>query len=136
MSPENDKKLVDAFPDIFRDRSQSDMQSCMGRGFTCGDGWFKLIYGLCTRLDLLQKAFNIQIFASQVKEKFGTLRFYFYTEGNESLEIDNIVHNVISAVENESAHTCEECGEFGELRKNGWLSTLCDKCNKKVLEDK
>ena len=39
MNEENTKKLLTDFPALFRDalRSSSEQQSCMGRGFECGD---------------------------------------------------------------------------------------------------
>jgi hypothetical protein len=30
------------------------------------------------------------------------------------------------AAELESIHTCEICGQPGELREDGWIKTLCD----------
>lgn len=61
--------------------------------------------------------------ASQIKEKFGTLRFYMtsYTD-----EIDKIV----TEAEKKSEETCEHCGKPGTLRTEGWLFTLCDECQK------
>ena len=56
--------------------------------------------------------------AEQVKEKFGTLRFYF----TGSREFDALVE----MAEELSATTCEECGAFGSLREGGWIRTLCD----------
>lgn len=58
--------------------------------------------------------------ASQVKEKFGTLRFYM-SSSNDKIE------KLIDEAERKSAITCEECGEPGVLRGGGWLKTLCDK---------
>lgn len=60
---------------------------------------------------------------TQVKEKFGTLRYY--CSGN-----DNIC-DFIDYAEHASEHTCEACGEYGKLRDDGWLVTQCDKCYKK-----
>ncbi|MEK7090164.1 MAG: hypothetical protein AAB930_01100, partial [Patescibacteria group bacterium] len=48
-------------------------ESLMAFGFECGDGWFGLIKKLCEKLkDLDLKDFRV----TQVKEKFGGLRFY------------------------------------------------------------
>jgi hypothetical protein len=60
----------------------------------------------------------------QVKEKFGTLRFYTNFETKE-------ISNYIEEAEKKSAHTCEVCGEEGKLRTGGWLMTLCDEHVKK-----
>lgn len=57
--------------------------------------------------------------ASQIKEKFGTLRFYL-TSGTE--EMWKIVHEA----ENKSCKICEECGAPGKRRGGGWILTLCD----------
>lgn len=64
---------------------------------------------------------NLQVEASQVKEKFGGMRFY--TSGT-----DDFVEGLIHMAEQWAARTCEYCGMPGKLRGGGWLSTLCDKC--------
>lgn len=61
-----------------------------------------------------------QVVADQVKEKFGTLRFYV-TGGDE------YVRGLISMAESMSAVTCEECGDVGTRRGSGWVHTYCDK---------
>jgi hypothetical protein len=57
--------------------------------------------------------------ASQVKEKFGGLRFYTngYTDG---------ISAMISMAESMSYRTCEVCGNPGRSNNHGWISTLCD----------
>jgi len=62
--------------------------------------------------------------ATQVKEKFGTLRFYLDTPLGD--EIDALVDKAEAA----SGVTCEACGCPGSLRcRKGWYSTLCDDCS-------
>ena len=60
-----------------------------------------------------------QVVAIQVKEKFGTLRFY-YSGGDE------YIHGVVSMAESMSGCTCEECGDSGIRHGGGWIQTLCD----------
>jgi len=60
-----------------------------------------------------------QVTASQVKEKFGTLRFY-YSGG------DDYIDGLSAMAESMSAVTCEECGSPGKVRHSGWLRALCD----------
>jgi hypothetical protein len=60
-----------------------------------------------------------QVTVTQVKEKFGTLRFY-YSGGDEYIE------GLVSMAESMSAVTCEECGKPGRTNNNGWLRTLCE----------
>ncbi len=57
--------------------------------------------------------------AVQVKEKFGTLRFYVHG-GSEK------AHAYIEFAEALSGSTCEECGAPGKTRGGGWIRTLCD----------
>jgi hypothetical protein len=57
---------------------------------------------------------------TQIKEKFGALRFYY--EGNVAEEVIYYV-DFAQAI---SARTCEVCGAAGEKRNNGWVKTLCD----------
>jgi hypothetical protein len=60
-----------------------------------------------------------QVVASQVKEKFGTLRFYYYGG-------DDVVSGIERMAESMSAVMCEECGSPGKPRSGGWIQTLCD----------
>jgi hypothetical protein len=60
-----------------------------------------------------------QVTLDQVKEKFGTLRFY-YTGG------DDIIDGMVRMAESMSGVTCEECGDPGERRGGGWIYTACD----------
>jgi hypothetical protein len=62
--------------------------------------------------------------ALQIKEKYGTLRFYW--TGRLSKEAEARVDEAIDLAEARSACTCELCGEEGRLhRKGGWLMTRC-----------
>lgn len=61
--------------------------------------------------------------ASQVKEKYGTLRFYMTSSTKE-------MQTLITKAEHLSAETCEGCGGPGELTGTGWLTTLCAGCLK------
>ena len=60
-----------------------------------------------------------QVVAVQVKEKFGTLRFY-YSGGNE------YVSGLVAMAESMSGVTCEMCGTPGRLQGRGWVKTLCE----------
>ena len=57
--------------------------------------------------------------AVQVKEKFGTLRFYVNGGTPEQ-------HNYIDFAEEMSGRVCEHCGAPGKRRGGGWVRTLCD----------
>lgn len=57
---------------------------------------------------------------SQVKEKFGTLRFYVHSATDEQ-------YNYIDFAEIMSGKTCERCGSTGTYYPMSWHKTLCDK---------
>jgi hypothetical protein len=61
-----------------------------------------------------------QVTLDQVKEKFGTLRFY-YTGGDEH------IHGLVRMAESMSGVMCEECGAPGTTNGGGWIRTLCEK---------
>ena len=85
-------------------------------GLECGKGWHPLIMRTHKKLIAIDPDYVVM----QVKEKFGGLRYYIATGTDEMFDI-------IDAAEEESYHICEECGEPGKLRGDGWLSTLCNK---------
>ena len=60
-----------------------------------------------------------QVVAIQVKEKFGTLRFY-------TSEYDEYLDGVIRMAEGMSGVTCEVCGSPGITSGPGWIRCLCE----------
>lgn len=62
--------------------------------------------------------------ASQVKEKYGGLRFYMSSSTEE-------MEKLIDKAEECASKTCEQCGKTGSLRttSHGWYYTSCDKCD-------
>ena len=123
MRKELDEELCKKYPEIFKDRYADMRTTAMCWGFDCGDGWYNIIDAVCAQIKNREYDNNnvdwLSVFATQVKEKYGTLRFY-YTGG------DDFVDGVVSMAESISATTCETCGAPGKLRKGGWLKTLCD----------
>ena len=62
-----------------------------------------------------------QVTLDQVKEKFGTLRFYY--QGG-----DDYISGMVSLAESMTAVTCENCGNPGSCRGGGWVHTYCTPC--------
>ena len=62
-----------------------------------------------------------QVVVNQVKEKYGTLRFY-YTGG------DDYIDGLVSMAEAMTARTCERCGNPGSSNGGGWISVRCNPC--------
>lgn len=134
MREELDKLLCEKYPKIFADRYKPMIETAMCWGFECGDGWFDLIDNLCKEiqwhLDKNSKKDTPQFVCDQVKEKFGTLRFYGHG-GDEKIRA------FIWFAESFSGKLCETCGKPGKLRGDGWYYTACDEhTNKEDLVDK
>ena|SRR3972149_6790927 len=118
MTPRLQQKLYKKYPKIFRQKDLSMLETAMCWGIACGDGWYWLLDALCNYL----KCSHEDVEAVQVKEKFGTLRFYI--QGGTS-EADA----VIQFAEQMSGGICERCGMPGaKLRGKGWLYTRCNTC--------
>ena len=124
MSPELTKQLYDNFPDLFKEKDLPPEQSNMCWGFECSDGWYNIIFTLCSLIQIHQKSQKPDykpVVVQQVKEKFGTLRFY-YTGG------DDTVSGMVAYAEAISGITCEICGDRGTTDwKRSWVRTLCSK---------
>ena len=125
MNDEHIQQLGQLFSHLFPDGADGIV--------SCGDGWFHIIACLCNNImNHLHRAAPAlflpwekvtlpRIEVVQVKEKFGTLRFY--TGGY----CDDTIYRLISEMEDISAKTCELTGAEGTLHsKGGWLRTLCD----------
>lgn len=115
----NSKKLKDRLYVIWR-RMKSWMSRKITRklnsilSYLCDkDLLFRMQPCWCKAFDMSHPA------ASQVKEKFATLRFYMTSATDE-------MYDLISKAEARSSKTCEVCGQPGVLRQGGWLQTLCD----------
>lgn len=97
-----------------------------GRWISCDAGWYPLIVDLDAAMAAIWPTYMVQ----QVKEKFGSLRFYFDAEG---LPLEDPRHRRLDALlrdaEERSLRTCEVCGADAVLcKRRGWLKTLCAGC--------
>jgi hypothetical protein len=114
-----EEKIFKKFPLLFRE------VKC----FEFDKGWLSLIYKAASKLEPLIKALpkeeQKECFATQTKEKFGSLKLYMSGATDE-------MDNVIKEAEEESMVTCEICGKAGKQRDIGaWIKTLCSKCYSK-----
>lgn len=127
MNENLQKHLCIKYPKIF---GITDINVSIARfGIECDDGWFDLIESMCEEIqsDINYKVNNqipvTQVLVTQIKEKFGTLRFYY--EGG-----DDFADGVVSLAENLSSKICETCGNKGKTKGSSWLKTTCDICDK------
>ena len=126
-------KLRAKYPSLFANRCEISVD----------EGWFSILDALCSGIvHHLQHNKNVIDFAKrkhateptitssipdlipdvqivQIKEKFGTLRFYFH-------DGDDYIRGAAAFAEDMSALTCEVCGHPGKARGGGWIKTLCE----------
>jgi len=119
--------LFEKYPQLFREKDLPASQTCMCWGITCGSGWGKILEDLCAKLHKLFTDAGLEgdnyPSVGQVKEKFGTLRFYM----NQMPEsVSEKAYEFISEAENLSAITCDICGAPGKTRNRSWVVVLCD----------
>jgi hypothetical protein len=116
MKTELSDKFYDRWPGWFQ-VSESDEWNLRFSGFECEDGWFDLLWNLCEKIEpFAPEDFRVQ----QIKESFGSLRFYASHYGVQE------VYEQIQVAEAKSEVICEVCGKDGKLRGGLWLRTLCD----------
>jgi hypothetical protein len=142
MTEQQYENLAKRWPDLFQKAGDFE--------FSIGEGWYDIVDVLCGFLshdietakrrlkyamenpdakfkqsiaeleknvaDALEK---LPVLA-QVKEKFGTMRFYVDGGTHE-------MHNYIEFAEAMTSRTCEVCGDRGKSRSGGWVRVLCDK---------
>lgn len=110
-------------------------------GCIAPDGWKNIVEDADRMLSELDPFYEIH----QVKEKFGTLRFYYGTSV-ENETIREIMDAVISYAEMMSARVCDGCGNSSYIQKarwgnkfddtavlkatgGGWFRTVCNSCD-------
>ena len=123
------KEMLKKYPELFG-TDFDPRKTLMGFGFEVGPGWLKIIEKYLPELSEVVKENYLSDFrVVQVKEKFGSLRFYtnYSTDATDK---------VIEKMEEECDKTCERCGAPGTLRTDGWWQVLCDKCNAEIKGNK
>jgi len=124
MKKELDEYLCKTYPKMMVNRNKNMQETCMCWGFECGDGWFPILNQLMGNIqhhiDWKNRTEEVvaQVTLDQVKEKFGTLRFY-YTGG------DDYISGLVSMAESMSGITCETCGKPGTSTGGSWIKTAC-----------
>jgi hypothetical protein len=115
-----EKRLTDKYPAMF---------SQPYGGIAVGEGWWPIIESLCGNIQHYLNWINKnhekhpvveQVVVTQVKEKFGGLRFYY--DGG-----DDRVIGMVRMAESWADKTCEDCGVPATKKTGGWIKNVCDK---------
>jgi hypothetical protein len=160
MNKELESYLVKKYPLIFKNIGGDPTKTPMCFGIECGSGWFWLIDTACFHIQatyesaVRQREIDLdelkplkersEMFpdgipeivcpsAAQIKEKFGTLRFYVNDAG---ADVFGDTSSFITMAESMSYRTCENCGCPGSVSYGGWYRCLCSKCSQTRDEEK
>lgn len=92
------------------------------------DGWRKA-FGkqMCEEIRnaLIEDNYLYKYRIIQIKEKYGSLRWYDWGSSRK-------VQDIINKYENLSIRTCICCGRPATKISLGWISPFCDKCAEKI----
>jgi hypothetical protein len=92
-------------------------------GDEVGEGWQTAVMQCHQQLKHLDSDYRI----SQIKEKFGGLRYYFVSSYDAGYIVHDIMDAVVHVAEYRCSITCEVCGADGKIRHNfGHAKTLCN----------
>jgi hypothetical protein len=97
-----------------------------GRWISHDAGWYPIVVAVDQRLSAIDPEYVVH----QIKEKFGTLRYYCAPSGDEpSPAVSDAFRAIIGEAERVSAIICERCSEPGVLHETRYLvKTLCASC--------
>ena len=125
-------------------------------GISVSKGWMPIFVELCHDIDLVLGDDKQEFLWLQVKEKFGSGRFYYgYGKKSSPIKIERIngeefrslttnrhsskpktesdaakreaISKLVEAAEAKTDKSCMCCGSPGEKLDTGWVITLCDK---------
>ena len=149
-------KLQEDFPFMRQNNVEEERNIYKRWGFECSGGWYQLLRECCEAIVARYEEDGIGLDEidfepAQIKEKFGTLRFYYgYTDDpcgiaafdnlatGENMrfepkaegDIDDTkaklrqdIRSIVRTAEEKSKHTCEVCGAEGELRNDSDVGT-------------
>ncbi len=153
MKLDLEKQLVTKYPKLFSDYGEDMKDTPLAFGFECGDGWFNLIEALCgsiqSHCDFINRIYppiQIQAVAVQVKEKYGSLRFYLDYHHAENLEDHDMekfhktchfIDGMVSMAEAMSERVCGHCGEAFRLDRNRpFPHSICDACETTLADER
>lgn len=143
MLEELENKIYEIAPILYKQKDLDETVTCMCWGFECPDAWFDIIFELSKKLENINcklAKFNVEINASQVKEKYGTLHFYYDVvyktklTNNDDRLVKQYIHRIndeIMIAEQKTEKICAICGNPATTCTTGYILYLCEKCKNK-----
>ena len=136
MNEEFEKTIYSRYPKLFKNVTQPDRPMDFFWGCEHEAGWFNIVDSLCKKIvrhidwkhrDTPEDERPYPV-VQQVKEKFGTLRFYI--EGG-----DEEVFGMIKMAECMSRNVCEITGDIGSSTTPPMWAIRSPECQEKPTED-
>lgn len=159
MRDELELKLQEEFGFMKQNRVDTEKNLYYRFGCDCDDGWYELIHDCCKAIKEEYEKANVAVdfVPAQIKEKFGTLRFYYGYEDaphrisaidflgsglsirfqpdgedGEKKELRDAIAQIVHHAEERSFHICERCGEEGDSvtvrTEFPRIRCLCEQC--------
>lgn len=104
-------------------------------GIECDKGWESLYRPIMKWIEKYNEEHPDSVITiTQIKEKFGGLRFYWSAD-NITKEDEDKLHEMVRDAEADSYNVCETCGtrENVGITVGGWYRTICLDCLQKLL---
>ena len=118
-------QLILEFPRLFRytePRGRSEVYQ----------GWYPFLQDLCHKIDgCLDDLGAEQFQILQIKEKIGSLRFYFRCTPTSRPKLEPF----LTAAHEQSKITCLVCGKTGVRLKDQLHNSICPLCDAKLTKD-
>ena len=100
-------------------------------GCIAPDGWKDIVLDTDKMLAYIDPDYEIH----QIKEKFGTLRYYYGSKFEYASIQGRIMQAIAGYAESRSATICEVCGKWGDLDDSQYyVRTLCKEHKRKKNE--
>lgn len=141
MNEDLEKQLYELGPILYQEKDLPMQQTCMCWGFECPDSWFDLLKELTIELESsINNKYKgkYECVAQQVKEKYGSLRFYgeikilIENPTKDDLDLSNKLYEqfqeLVDKAEYKSEKICCECGKPATKTSSGWIAHFCDDC--------
>ncbi len=145
MNNKFEEEIFSLGPILYQRKTLSINQTCLAWGIECPDSWYNELKDLTIKLEKLNNQYKdlIQVVAEQVKEKYGSLHFYYdivTIKDNIKQEIINDIsqkcNEYIENAEENLWNVCYICGEIATQTSNGWIERYCDNCFKNINDGK
>jgi hypothetical protein len=118
---EFDDYMLSKYPNQFKNRIKKENDKYimpMHFGFEIGKGWRHVLDSLCSKLQLIEDKMGVICVFEQIKEKFGSARFYFTEELKEGIELNetdfqsicNIINDLVNYYSEYCDYICDELG--------------------------